>query len=138
MYGLDYDGISHSGSNISPLMLHIKAYEIADKRDVPSLLTHARERFDKAVKAWCNGGTDSDIDDLSSAITQVYQTSSPPAYTALRDIIANAMIEHKCIEDLLKRKEFPPLFVALPEFAVHLTGLLARRLSAISAYYRYI
>ncbi|KAL4781808.1 hypothetical protein BJX76DRAFT_349890 [Aspergillus varians] len=95
IYGFDYDTTDHG--NTSPMAVHITAYQIADKYNVPRMKEHIVGKFEKLVKVcW-------DLDDFPLAIVEVYQTT-PMCDRGLRDPIVQVTSRH--FSELLEKEGF--------------------------------
>lgn len=113
MYGHKYDGDSSGGH--SPMLFAAKVFGVAEKYGVDALRNFAEDKFEKVVSnCW-------DMDDLPSAVTEVY-TEIPPVNGGLRRILAEVSSKH--IKELLKKGEFQYILANIPEFAADIIPFL--------------
>ncbi|KAI9776086.1 MAG: hypothetical protein M1839_000599 [Geoglossum umbratile] len=115
-YRFNYDDSGDDQGPVSPMLFNTRVYGVADKYDVSSLKTLAKEKFDKAIKTcW-------DMDDFTHVITETY-SSTPSADRGLRNLVAKVARKH--IKALLERKEFRCVLEETISFAADVTQLLA-------------
>jgi len=114
MYTFEYDS---GGSEISPMLFHVRVYSIAEKYEVSALKLAAKNKFNEVVTTcW-------DMDDFSHVINEIYG-STPPQDRGLRDIVVE--VAHAHIVALLKKDDFNNALQETLGFAADLAQLLAK------------
>ncbi|KAJ9306773.1 hypothetical protein DTO217A2_3760 [Paecilomyces variotii] len=70
MYGFNYNNSGSEHGRVSPMLLNVKVYQVADKYDIPKLKAQAKENFTVAInKCW-------EMDDFPTAIEDAYSTTT--------------------------------------------------------------
>jgi speckle-type POZ protein len=119
MYTSDYDASGSAGNSASPMVFNAKVYSIADKYDVPSLKSQAREKFKKTVETCWN------MDDFPYAIAEAYN-STTSIDRGLRKVVVDIACKH--INELLMKQGFRDILEDIIGFASDITQYLARSL----------
>ncbi|KAM3068339.1 hypothetical protein ACMFMG_009478 [Clarireedia jacksonii] len=130
MYTFDYNASGGAKSSSSPMVFNAKVYSIADKYEVLSLKSHAKQKFETTVDTcW-------DMDDFPHAITEVYN-STPSVDQGLRKVVVDAACKH--IDQLLSKQEFRDVLEGTEGFAPDVTQTLAmcQRQSKTSSQVKY-
>ncbi|KAJ9194390.1 hypothetical protein DTO164E3_5368 [Paecilomyces variotii] len=97
MYGFNYNNSGSEHGRVSPMLLNVKVYQVADKYDIPKLKAQAKENFTVAInKCW-------EMDDFPTAIEDAYSTTTS-ADRGLRDPLVSLSLEH--IDILLDNEDF--------------------------------
>lgn len=115
--GSDYDSSDEEDEDMqedeSHLLLHTQVYALAEKYDIPSLKSLARQKFEMAVA--CNY----DSPELPEAIEEIY-CSTLDTDRGLRDVILELF---KCYPQLASTPDILPVIKDLPTLAMELFKL---------------
>ncbi|KAL1966560.1 hypothetical protein VTN77DRAFT_4482 [Rasamsonia byssochlamydoides] len=109
LYGFEYDHYDNYDSekyagcvSFSPMLFHVKVYQVADKYGVAALKRRAREEFAAAVQTGWE--TKKETEDFAQAIIDAYAVTAANNDRGLRDPIVE--VAHKHIDELLKKDGF--------------------------------
>ncbi|PQE33412.1 BTB POZ domain protein [Rutstroemia sp. NJR-2017a WRK4] len=117
MYTFDYDASSSAKSSSSPMVFNAKVYSIADKYEVLSLKSYAKQKFETTVETcW-------DMDDFPHAIAEVYN-STPSVDQGLRKVVVDAACKH--LDQLLSKQGFRDMLEGTEGFAPDVVQTLAK------------
>jgi speckle-type POZ protein len=117
MYTFDYDASSNAKSGSSPMVFNAKVYSIADKYEVLSLKSYAKQKFETTVETcW-------DMDDFPYAIAEVYN-STPSVDQGLRKVVVDAACKH--IDQLLSKQGFRDVLEGTEGFASDVARTLSK------------